>query len=155
MPETSSPGLLRRLAALVYDTCLILPLVMFCTAAVMGLQMVLGNFISGPLGEQTLNPHLVQALALLSFTAFYTSFWTLKGQTLGMQAWRIRLRSLRGDTVTVKQALLRCLGATVSLLAGGAGYWWCLFDARARTWHDHLSGTELILLPKKDKKKKG
>ena len=91
----------------------------------------------------------MRALALFSTVAFYCGFWLLKGQTLGMQAWRIRLRSFQGETVTPRQAVLRCLGAFVSLLPAGAGYWWCLIDRNGRYWHDYLSGTELELLPKR------
>ncbi len=36
----------------------------------------------------------------------------------------------------------------------GLGYLWCLVDRRGRYWHDYLSGTELILLPKREKSKK-
>ena len=38
----------------------------------------------------------------------------------------------------------------------GLGYLWCLFDRDKRYWHDILSGTRLVLLPKrqKDKSKK-
>ena len=77
----------------------------------------------------------------------------LKGQTLGMQAWRIRLRSIdeAQTTISLRQALLRCAGALVSLLPLGAGYWWCLVDRHGRYWHDYLSGTELELLPKEKK----
>ena len=149
MSNTVSPSLLRRLAALVYDTCLVLPLVMFSTAAAMGLQMVFGDSDSTRIDAQALNPNLVRVLALLTTATFYSWFWTLRGQTLGMQAWRIRLRSVHGDTVTLRQALLRCLGAIVSLLVIGAGYWWCLFDHRGRYWHDYWSHTELELLPKR------
>ena len=35
----------------------------------------------------------------------------------------------------------------------GLGYLWCLVDRRNRYWHDYLSGTELILLPKQEKNK--
>ncbi|MCZ6829403.1 MAG: RDD family protein [Gammaproteobacteria bacterium] len=149
MSEFPSPALPRRLAALIYDTCLVLPLVMFGTAVAMGVHMGIDGESSTRVDAQVLDANLVQVLTLLTTAAFYCGFWLLKGQTLGMQAWRIRLRSFRGESVTPRQAVLRCLGAVVSLLPAGAGYWWCLFDRNNRYWHDYLSGTELELLPKR------
>lgn len=149
MPEITRPALPRRLAALIYDSCLVLPLIMLATALAMGLRaLVLGDG-GTRVDDQALDPILVRGLALLTTAAFYCGFWLIKGQTLGMQAWRIRLRSFRGDAVTPGQAVLRCLGALVSLLPAGAGFWWCLVDRNGRYWHDYWSGTELELLPRR------
>ncbi|MEP5766630.1 MAG: RDD family protein [Halieaceae bacterium] len=149
MEKQNRPGLLRRLAAIVYDTCLVLPLVMLVIALATGLQIA----ITGEQGEldysATLHPLIVQLLALCSVSLFFGYFWRLKGQTLGMQAWRIKLRVIDGSELSYWQVLLRCLGAALSLAAAGAGYWWCLFDRNGRCWHDYLSGTELELLPKR------
>jgi uncharacterized RDD family membrane protein YckC len=147
------PQLPRRLAALLYDTCLVLPIIMACVALSMGLRILILGDGSTELGEGTLNPHMVQFIAFLSVTGFFSWFWLRSGQTLGMQAWRVKLVSYRGETITPIQALLRCTGAAVSALCLGLGYWWCLFDPNRRYWHDYISGTELILLPKPEKKK--
>lgn len=153
MPDSPSPlcrpALPRRLAALLYDTCLVLPLIMASTALTMAVLLAITGESGSAEEVQALNANVVRALALLAGGGFYCGFWLIKGQTLGMQAWRIRLRSFRGETVTLKQALLRCLGAMLSLLPAGAGYWWCLFDRNNRYWHDYISGTELELLPKR------
>ncbi len=143
-PTTISPGLPRRLAALIYDILLVLPLIMLSVAAGLFLLTVLqGN------ADPVLNPHVVQLIALLCVMAFFSAFWRKKGQTLGMQAWRIQLVSDRGERVSLAQCLRRCLGAVVSAACLGAGYWWCLFDREGRYWHDRWSGTRLVLLPKK------
>ena len=110
--------------------------------------------VSGDTGEDysaTLPPLLVQTISAVCVGLFYGYFWRLKGQTLGMQAWRIRLRSLRGERISYQQVLLRCLAACLSLGCLGLGYLWCLIDRRGRRWHDYLSGTELELLPKRKK----
>jgi uncharacterized RDD family membrane protein YckC len=149
MSDFPRPALPRRLAALVYDTFLVLPLIMLNTALAMLAHTVLAGDTGSGSETQPLNAHIVQVLAVLSSTAFYSGFWLIKGQTLGMQAWRIRLRSFTGERITWRQALMRCAAALVSLLPAGAGYWWCLFDRNKRYWHDYLSGTELELLPKR------
>ncbi|MEH6590898.1 MAG: RDD family protein [Halioglobus sp.] len=147
------PQLPRRLAALVYDTCLVLPIIMACVALFMGLRILIVGDQSTELGEGTLSPLLVQAIAFLSVTGFFSWFWLRSGQTLGMQAWRVKLVSYRGQTITPVQALLRCIGAACSAICLGMGYWWCLIDPNKRYWHDYLSGTELILMPKTQKNK--
>jgi uncharacterized RDD family membrane protein YckC len=151
MIPQNSPGLPRRLAALVYDTFLVLPLIMLSTAVAMGVQLVLARAGDSTADVAPLSAWLVQLLVVATTTAFYCCFWRIRGQTLGMQAWRIRLRSFDGSTaagISLKQALVRCAGAVLSLLPLGAGYWWCLFDDNGRYWHDYLSRTELELMPK-------
>ncbi len=147
MPRHTSPNLLRRMAALIYDTFLILPLIMLLVAIAMGLQLVAG----GGTSAEPIDPVLVQLLSVLAVMGFYIAFWRIKGQTLGMQAWRIQLRSFEGGEVSAGRCLLRCLGAVLSLIPLGLGFWWCLLDRRNRYWHDYLSRTELQLLAKSDK----
>lgn len=144
-----APALPRRLAALLYDTLLVLPLVMVAVALAMGLRSALAG------GEpEALHPQLVQVIALVTVAGFFIAFWRKSGQTLGMQAWRIRLVASDGGRLRVAQLLRRCLGALLSAACLGAGYWWCLFDRRRRYWHDYLSGTELVLLEKRGKGEK-
>ncbi len=154
MQQFERPGLFRRLAAMLYDSFLVLPMIMAVIAVATGI----GVAVTGNPGNQdysaTLPPWLVQLLVVVCVVGFYSYFWRLKGQTLGMQAWRIRLRGFDGDgqtSISTRQALLRCLGAIASLLPAGAGYLWCLVDRNKRCWHDYLSRTELELLPKHDK----
>jgi uncharacterized RDD family membrane protein YckC len=144
------PSLARRLAALVYDTLLVLPLVMLSVALALGLHRLL----LGPPAEDAvvqLDANLVRAVALLTVMIFYTGFWLKSGQTLGMQAWRIKLVDRQGGPPTLLRAVARCLAAVLSAGCLGLGYLWCLVDTRGRYWHDHLSGTELVLLPKPGK----
>lgn len=151
MEPLPTPGLPRRLAAIVYDTLLILPIIMVAVAIATGISV----WITGSAGDDdysaTLPPLLVQVIAVACVTGFYCYFWCLRGQTLGMQAWRIRLRSVDGGPVGLGQALLRCLCALLSIAPLGAGYLWCLVDRQGRSWHDRLSRTQLELVPKQGK----
>ncbi len=145
------PFLLRRLAAIVYDTLLVLPLIMVSVAVFLGLRSLL---IGAPEADEVvqLDAGLVRLVALLTVMAFYSAFWLKSGQTLGMQAWRIQLADFSGARPGLGRAVLRCLAALVSVGFLGLGYLWCLVDRNGRYWHDYLSGTELILLPKRAKK---
>ena len=150
MPEkNSSPSLPRRLTAMLYDALLVVALVAVVNALALG---VVVRITAGE--QQILNAQLVQFLTALSIVGFFSLFWLHGGQTLGMQAWRIKLVDFRGQAPTAGMALLRCLGAFLSAACLGLGYLWCLVDHNKRYWHDYLSGTELVLLPKQHKEKK-
>ena len=138
----SSPSLLRRLTAMVYDTLLVIALI----AAVNGLA--LGVLVKATGGEQQiLSAQLAQFLTSLSVVFFFSIFWVKSGQTLGMQTWRIKLVDFKGHPPTIGKSILRCLGAFLSAACLGFGYLWCLVDRNGRYWHDYISGTELVLLP--------
>lgn len=144
--QSSSPSLLRRLTAMLYDALLVVALVAVINALALG---VLVKVTGGE--QQLLNAPLVQMLTVLCVFGFYSVFWVQSGQTLGMQAWRIQLVDFQGGSPTAGKALLRCLGACLSAGCLGLGYLWCLVDRRNRYWHDYLSHTELILLPRREK----
>jgi len=141
---------------MLYDTLLVLPLIMLSVAISLGLYGALLKLTGGSQDTLSLNPYLVRAIAFLTCVGFFSAFWLKSGQTLGMQAWRIKLiRSSDGETATAGQALLRCVGALLSAACLGLGYLWCLIDRNRRCWHDYVSGTELILLPRPEKKNGG
>lgn len=143
-----APSLLRRLTAMLYDSLLVIALIAVTNAVALGILVkVTGD------SQELLGANLVRLLTLLSVFAFYCVFWLKSGQTLGMQAWRIKLVASDGGKLGLRHALLRCCAAIPSLAFLGLGYLWCLVDRKKRYWHDHLSGTELILLPKQDKTK--
>lgn len=143
-PKLTHPALPRRLMAMLYDTFLVLPLIMLSVAIAMGIHSYLNGADAEPLA-----PWLVQVITLLTLIGFFRAFWLKSGQTLGMQAWRIKLVGIDGSVPNTSHVIRRCLGAALSALCLGAGYWWCLFDPNKRYWHDYLSGTELILVDKK------
>ncbi len=133
-------GLLRRLAAIFYDTLLLL--------AVLLIVMGLHHQLSGG-GDASSKPDLIRSvlLVLVSF-GFFAWFWLHGGQTLGMRAWRIRLQNRGGGPISLWQALLRYLAAIVSWAALGLGFIWSLVDKEKLTWHDRFSMSELVVLPK-------
>lgn len=140
-----SAGLARRLAAMLYDTLLVLPLLMAAIAA----SLAAGRALQLLPPEAPLPRGYVWLLALGCSALFFSLFWRRGGQTLGMQAWRIRLVSGDGRPLRWRQCLLRCAAALLSLAALGCGYWWALIDRRRRSWHDHLSETHVIVVPKR------
>ena len=141
--QQPTPSLPRRLVAVVYDALLVIALVAVINGLALAVQVRLIDS-----GSHALYPPVAQGLIVLSVYGFFILFWLAGGQTLGMQAWRIKLVSSNGDRLTFKQTLLRCLAASLSTACFGCGYLWCLIDPERKYWHDRLSNTELILLPK-------
>jgi len=137
------PGLWRNLLAMVYDTFLIAPLLMANSFILVSLFGPVED-ISSP----TIPGWLMQLTSFGVITVFFTVFWRKSGQTLGMQAWRIKLVATTGDTPSYRQCILRCMVATLSLGLAGLGYWWSIFDPEGRRWHDRVSGTHLVLVSK-------
>jgi uncharacterized RDD family membrane protein YckC len=91
---------------------------------------------------------------MMLIIVFYGWFWRKSGQTLGMQAWRIKLENLNGDQPSWTQCVIRVLVAGISLAAGGLGFWWIWLDRDSRAWHDRASKTVLRSIPKEKNKAK-
>jgi len=90
----------------------------------------------------------VQLLLLAELVLFFVFCWRRGGQTLGMAAWRIHLTQLDGSPCSWRQIFLRLLSAPLSLLCLGLGYLWLLFDHNQQTWHDKISQTLVVHIPK-------
>jgi len=132
----NSPGILRRLAAALYDALLLLA-VLFVAALVF--ILVFGSAVEPP------RRHFFQAYLLTIIGTYFIWFWTHGGQTLAMKTWRIRLHLVNGDRIALKTALLRFVIAFAGLAFFGAGWWWMLFDREHCPLHDRLTGTRLLL----------
>ena len=126
-------GLLRRLAAMVYDGLLVLALWLITL-----LIMVIAN------GGEAVFGALVQSVLFLEAFLFFAWFWLRAGQTAGMRAWRLCLVSDGGGRITLNQATVRFFAAMISLGTLGLGYWWALFDPHRRTWPDLWSGSRVL-----------
>ena len=91
-------------------------------------------------------------LACWLVTGLYaTVSWRRGGQTLGMRPWRLQLRGADGSVPTWSMLWLRYAVGSISLLAGGLGFWWAWIDPQRRAWHDRASRTSLARLPKRAK----
>tara|TARA_X000000368_G_C23038010_1_gene715499 strand:- start:2011 stop:2427 length:417 start_codon:yes stop_codon:yes gene_type:complete len=129
-------GFFRRIFSLLYDSFAVLGIILSLT-----LLLVLFN---GGAPEKGSIADLTQLLiTVLSGPIFYSYFWLAnKGQTLGMQAWKIRLISNEG--LTIRVCLLRCAFSTFSFLFFGLGYLYILFNKDNRSLADIITKTKII-----------
>jgi len=131
-------GFLKRILALVYDSLLIAAIVL-----VLSLLLV---FINGGYPESGSFLSFIQFFILVvTGPIFYSYFWIVnKGQTTGMQAWKIKLVTMDETELNIKKTMLRCLISTISFAFIGLGYLWILYDKENLSWSDILTKTKVI-----------
>lgn len=147
-PPPSSPGipagLLRRLGAVLYDAMLVLAVLMIATAAFL-------PFTGGEALDPDAHPALefvYRAVLVLLVIGYFGVFWTRRGQTLGMASWRLCIERDDGAALDWRDTAVRLAAAALSWLPLGLGYLWIAIDPQRRAWHDRLSGTRILLVPR-------
>jgi len=147
--KPAKAGLLRRLAALLYDGFLVFAIWMIVGYA---MQYVLGTdtnqLVEGKAVTSWWADALYFPMMMSSAAIFYIWFWHRTGQTLGMIAWRIQATSADGSMMTLRQAVIRFLLAWPSFWCFGIGFLWLYVDKNHDALHDKLSGTQVIVLKK-------
>lgn len=147
-------GLFRRLAALVYDTLIILAIEMMAAGIVIAIVFALNAAGVLSYGEYVdaadmLSKHPVMSPIFTLYLAvvwiyFFVFFWTRAGQTLGMRAWKLQVRDAKnGSPITVTQALIR-----LATSGFGLANLTVPIDPKKRGFHDMWAKTEVIVLPK-------
>lgn len=140
-----SAGVLRRLGAMFYDLLLLIAVMMVVTAAL--LPLTAGEAITSE--RYGAWEYGYRMLLLLIVIVFFGVFWTRRGQTLGMAAWRLRVEREDGSLLRWSDVLKRLAAATVSLMLALAGYWWIWIDRDRLAWPDRWTRTRVVVLPKK------
>ena len=141
----------RRFAAILYDSFLVLSLLFLVGFINLAIQLRLygqdqlrqmtenGDSLGGPFFYTTI---------LLTVFSFFAFFWTRRGQTLGMQVWRVRVLNDDGSKISMKQSFLRFITAIPALFLFGLGVIWSLWDSKKLSWQDRLSGSRTVFLAK-------
>jgi uncharacterized RDD family membrane protein YckC len=120
----------------------------------LGFVFAVGYMLAGHAPRENIAPFsgwqwLLWLACWLAAGLYATTSWRRGGQTLGMRPWRLRLVAVDGGPVTARAAWLRYATGTLSLLAGGAGFWWAWIDRDRLAWHDRASGTRPVREPKR------
>ncbi|WP_129642805.1 RDD family protein [Peristeroidobacter agariperforans] len=139
-----SAGVLRRLGAMFYDLLLVVAVLIVLTSLM--LPLTGGEAVT--VGPYSKWKHGFQLLELVVIIIYFGVPWTRSGQTLGMQAWRLRVEREDGARLGWADVLKRLAAATVSLVLAFAGYWWIWIDRDKLAWHDRWTRTRVVVLPK-------
>ena len=172
-------GIGVRLAAVIYDGLLI-----FAINAIVAVILVViatPSEVSSQNQTQVLSSnfrHLVLFPAMIVMTwLFYGYFWRRRGQTLGMQTWRLKVIKPDGRLLSWSDSMGRCAASLIlpsfcglaanflhhsegifalSLVFGFiANYLWAWVNGRRFAWHDQLSATVVIRVPVDPRQKRG
>ena len=128
-------GLFRRLLIMLYDSLVVIALMMFATAVAMALGMKNRT--------AAIDPPYTAGLLVVWF--LYLGWcWRYGGMTLGMRAWKVRIQNREGHSPGWAQCLVRFVVALLSAAAGGLGFIWSWFRSDRQTWHDLASHTRLL-----------
>jgi len=133
---------IKRLLSFVYDLLLLWAVVIVSFA----LLYIPVSLLSGL--EEFGNHPLVKLYLLFVIVWFHLWFWHKDGQTLGMKSWRLKLVRDDEKPITWPDVIRRYLAGLLSLSCLGLGFIWILVDPEGKAWHDRLSSTHLILIPK-------
>ena len=130
------PGILRRLAGMCYETLLL--------SGVLAVTLIFPHILLGVFAHRVATAAVLWAHLFLVLLIYFLWFWTNGGQTLAMKTWRIKLITRKGLPLRPARALLRYLLCWPSLVLGGIGIVWALFDHDRQFLHDRIAGTRII-----------
>ncbi len=130
-------SLIKRYLAVVYESLLMLALALVLTAIY---YMLFGD--AGH-GVKRLG---LQLLVWGSMGAYFVRCWTVGGQTLASQTWKLKVVDQQGQLLEWQQAVMRYVVASLLLLPAGLTLWWAILDREQQFLHDRLLGSRVIRL---------
>ena len=156
-----TPSLPRRMLCFVYEATLLFGIAL--VPAVLGTVFFAQTGQSHPLQSES----VVRAFALVVYGIYFVGCWSVRGQTLAMQTWRIRVVTAEGAKLSQARALARYVACCIAwfapatgvaavlqlrpwptlaaMLLGIAIYALLALAAPGRQfWHDIVCGTRLV-----------
>ncbi len=145
-------GFRRRFGSWIYDLLIIVAIFMLsgyvCVALFVALDaMALISIARSGFGIDWNATHLAYKVAfnfwcLAWVCLFFIYFWSKKGQTLGMRAWRLRVQNLDGSLLSKTTAIKRLLPTLL-----GLGNILVIFDRKNKlSLQDRITNTEVVVL---------
>ena len=87
-------------------------------------------------------------LFILLLTAYSIVMWAKKGTTVGGIICGLKVVRIDDRPLDWSVSVVRALGAFLSLCVAGLGFIWVAFDDDRQSWHDKISGTTIVRVPK-------
>lgn len=130
-------GLVTRIVAAALDV-VVVNLIVVLVGGVLNLIATLLGDTSGLTNLEAIAGGVVWWLWIV---AYFVTFWTLTGQTLGNRIMGIRVENAAGGPIRLRQALRRFAGAVLAAIPLGAGFLLVLVDDRRRGLQDRIGQT--------------
>jgi uncharacterized RDD family membrane protein YckC len=145
-------GFRRRFGSWIYDLLIIIAIFMLsgyvCVALFVALDaMGLISIARSGFGIDWNETHVAYKVAFNFWCVawvclFFIYFWSKKGQTLGMRAWRLRVQNRDGSLLSKTTAIKRILPTLL-----GLGTLWVIIDRKNKlSLQDRITNTEVVLL---------
>jgi len=145
-------GFRRRFGSWIYDLLIIIAIFMLsgyvCVALFVALDaMGLISIARSGFGIDWNATHLAYKVAFNFWCVawvclFFIYFWSKKGQTLGMRAWRLRLQNRDGSLLSKTTAIKRLVPTLL-----GLGNIFVIFDRKNKlSLQDRVTNTEVVVL---------
>ena len=156
----ATPSLKRRMASFVYEG-----LLLFGIGLIPGAIGALFVALTGP-QHPLQSDAALRGITLLIYAVYFSWFWSVRGQTLPMQTWHIRVVTAQGEPLSQPRALMRfvasCAWFAPAAALAAVNHWtrWqglaavgvgvvayallTLLHPQRQFWHDALCGTRLI-----------
>ncbi|WP_235276206.1 RDD family protein [Methylotenera sp. G11] len=131
-----APSLIKLGACLLYELLTVIAIV-FVSA---GLFL----WVAGD-ATQGVKRLLLQIFLWLTIGAYFVRCWLQSGQTLAMQAWKLKLVTDDNQLLNLKFALLRYLLATFSFALCGLGFLWAIVDRQHLFLHDRILNSRIAV----------
>ena len=106
-----APSLARRMICFVYEATLLFGIAL--VPAVIGTLFFAQTGQGHPLQSET----VVRAFALVVYGIYFVGCWSIRGQTLAMQTWRIRVVAADGSRLSQVRALARYVACCIAWFA--------------------------------------
>ena len=141
-PSGTSARFGRRLAALLYDSLLLVGLAVAFTFLALALNH--GKALEPASVGAWMYVYRAGLVGVIS--AYYLVNWTRSGQTLGMRAWHLRAVSEHGRRLAWGPAALRLVLGWLAWAPAALGVLWLYVDPDGLALHDRLSRTRVVRL---------
>ena len=145
-------GFRRRFGSWIYDLLIIIAIFMLSGYVCVALFVLLDyadliHIVRDDFNIDWNASHAIYRIAFNSWgvawiCAFFIYFWSRKGQTLGMRAWRLRVQNSDGSLISIMSSIKR-----LPLTLLGLGNVIVLFDRKNKlSLQDRLTQTEVVVL---------
>lgn len=150
MPQNHHPAapIWRRVAALVYDSFILLALSFSYSAVLTAIAAATDR--QAEEYQPMFNGVLFPLGWALTLAAFYCFFWHRSGQTVGMKTWHIKVvqEQMETHTPSWRQCALRAAVSAPLVVFFGIGYIYGALQPSRQTLHDKLSSTKVVFVEK-------